>query len=565
MKVTIKFNNKILDARLNKSTIVDELYTMCTEEVTPQYRILKLDIHPKQDIILQSIEVEIPFVFNKYQDKIYSNGFQSQSESRLFSFDEMPDNLKNWAKPFVGQNTGDYTIDFIPRKLGVIHSWTYGFVDSGVGDVIDFIGSLNESTGFTCVIYDADNQVIRVKKDIQNLELSHSFPALHILLMKGKTSSVWDTYFQLQVINKREKQRFQVWSSGLNATELSVENALEYLKKNEMPCSFFHIDNTWQEHLGDVLTVRNTFPKGLDYIAQFIHNQGLKASISFAPLVVEAESIIFKTKQNWLLKDKKGQLVKAASMPESSILSPQWLYVLDFYNKDVQEYLTGVFHTLLDKWHFDVVKLEYLFAACIEPRANKNRGQIMSDVMQFLRQLIGNKMLWAADVPMALAWQYADFWSLNSPKVLQWESSMQRFYKNRERQSVALFLRTLLSKKEFQNSILNSCLGIFKIDKKASLTKNQRDTLFKIAFLTGNPVFDIAGFEAENVFLNESLAVLKEYPDPNTTGIQDNDDGFYIIQFECEERHFKALCNLNKESYNYCGKKIEAFQTLIVP
>ena len=180
MKAIIRFNNKTLEAHLNKSTIVDELYVMFTLEVTPQYKRLKLDVHPKQDILLQSIEIQLDTPLDRTQNRIYCNGFLSSSESRLYNFDEIPDHLSAIAKPFLG-NSGDYHFDFIPQKKGILHSWSYGYIQNDNLKEIDFIGSLNENTGFTCILYNADNQTVTIKKDVENLQLTHSYPAIDIV------------------------------------------------------------------------------------------------------------------------------------------------------------------------------------------------------------------------------------------------------------------------------------------------------------------------------------------------------------------------------------------------
>ena len=192
MKATLTYNRKTIQIELNKATITDDLYVMFTEERTAQYQRIKLDIHPKTDIVLENLDVYLPTNLTK-NDRVFCNGFQSWSESRLFSFKEKSDALRWFVKPLMGYY-GDYHFDFLPTKKGVLHSWTYGyrFNNNTQNDkqTIDFIGSLDESTAFTCLLYDIHNQQVIIKKDVAGLQLNHSFPALDVVILSGDDPSV---------------------------------------------------------------------------------------------------------------------------------------------------------------------------------------------------------------------------------------------------------------------------------------------------------------------------------------------------------------------------------------
>lgn len=448
MKAIIRFNNKTLEAHLNKSTIVDELYVMFTLETTPltdslgKYKRLKLDVHPKQDILLQSIEIQLDTPLDKAQSRIYCNGFLTSSESRLYNFDEIPDHLNAIAKPFLG-NSGDYHFNFIPRKKGVLHSWSYGYIQNNNSKEMDFIGSLNENTGFTCLLYNADNQTVTIKKDVENLQLTHSYPAIDVVLMKGTPpsyipSGVFDTYFNLQNIQRPQNAPLANWlNSNKNATIISENSVVEDLKlieENITKIEYYTINKGWSKHIGDWVSIKNTFPNGIAKMAQLIHNQGLKANLCLSPFVVEAESQIFKTKPDWILKSN-GKPLKVDFSPSTLGWSQPYLYALDFYNKDVQEYLTGVFHSILDKWSYDMVQLDLLYAVCVLPRPNKTRGQIMHDAMTFLRQIVGNKIIISGDVPIGSAFGLVDYCRVGSDKYSLRENQFLKFLKYRERDS----------------------------------------------------------------------------------------------------------------------------------
>lgn len=135
MRANLTYNRKTIDIQLNKSIITDDLYVIFTEEISEQttpdsigtgpYKRLKLDIHLKTDIVLENLTLQIPTKLAK-TNRVFCNGFQSWSESRLFGFDEKPDALRWFAKSLMGYY-GDYHFDFLPTKKSVLHSWTYGY------------------------------------------------------------------------------------------------------------------------------------------------------------------------------------------------------------------------------------------------------------------------------------------------------------------------------------------------------------------------------------------------------------------------------------------------------
>jgi alpha-galactosidase len=588
MKAVLKYDNKILQIQLNKSTITDELFVSFTDEDTPQYKRLKLDIHPKTDVVLRSLEIELPMNFAA-TDRVFCNGFQSWSESRLFGFGEKPDALRWLAKPLMGYY-GDYHVDFLPTEKGVLHSWTYGYINKNNNklnqnkptisstlkteftllktenseDTINFIGSLDESTAFTCLLYDYKNQKIIIKKDLAGLQLSHSFPALDVLMMSGEAPSVFDQYFALQNLPKLEKPAATGWTSWYNyynkISETIIEDNLNAFAKRNIPIDFFQIDDGWQTRIGDWLSTQPTFPSGMKAVADNIHAKGFKAGLWLAPFIVEPKSRIFQEKKDWLLRGPSGK-------PLAVGYSPLWsgkFYALDFYNRDVQDYLTGVFHTVLQTWGFDMVKLDFLYAVAVLPRPNKTRGQVMSDALNFLRRLVGDKILLGCGVPLGSAFGLMDYCRIGADIHLSWEHRLLKFLKNRERVSTIVALRTTLGRWELNGRAFQNDPDVFILrEKKHQLTEVQQDTIVKINCLLGNLLFtsDCLDDYTEGVLQKyQSIFRLKNR---HVSRVIDHGDDFYSIKFALDDRPFTAFCNLTQSHKHINHQVIQPFETLI--
>ena len=554
----LTYNNKILNVQLNKSTIEDELYVMFTEERTPQYVRLKLDIHPKKDIKIQSLEIKIEQPLNVDNQRVMCNGFQSWSETRTYGFDEMPDNLRALAKPLLGYY-GDYHFDFVPRRKGILHSWTYGYLTRRDSDKIDFIGSLNESTGFTCLIYNALDNSITVKKDIAGLHLNHSFPALDLLIMTGDTPSVFDTYFALQDLPKPKHKPATGWTSWYNhynkiSEEIILDN-LKPFKNRDLRIDLFQIDDGWQTRVGDWLSVKPSFPNGMKPVADAIHKEGIKAGLWLAPFIVEPDSLLFKEKPDWILRGTNG---KPLTVGYASHWSGRF-YALDFYNKGVQEYLAGVFHTILQKWGFDMVKLDFLYAVCVLARPNKTRGQIMHEAMVFLRQLVGDKILLACGVPSGSAFGLVDYCRIGADIHLKWEHKPLKFLKNRERVSTIVALRSTLNRWQLNGRAFQNDPDVFILrNEKNTLKPSEKNTVFWLNWLLGNLLFcsdDVKNYDESTLNFYKNIFDLDKR---SVQSVKYHSNDFYSIHFKIEDKKQICYCNLSEKWVDFEGKRIES-------
>jgi alpha-galactosidase len=536
---------------------------MFTIDKQNKYTRLKLDIHPKQDITIQNLEIQIksnipPSV------KAFCNGYQSWSESRLFSFDEQPDKLKWFGKLFIGNYYGDNHIPFIPSKKGNLHSWTYSYLTTDKLDNIDFIGSLNETTAFTCILYNIGNQTITLKKDIENLQLAHSFPAFDILMMSGDTPSVFDTFFELSDIKKPKLEPLIGWTSWYNhfnkINESLVLDNLDAYAEKKLPLNVFLIDDGWQRNVGDWLTTSTGFSKGMSYIAYTIHQQGIKAGLWLAPFIVEKKSKIFTEKNDWLLKDAHGQPVVVG-------YSPYWsgkFFALDFYNKEVQEYLSGILHTVVNKWSFDVLKLDFLYAVCTLPRPNKTRAQIMHDAMLFLRQLCGDKILMASGVPLGSAFGITDFCRVSSDIHMKWEHGLAKFIGHRERASTLSALRSVLNRWQLNGLAFQNDPDAFVLRKdNHKLTEYQKETIGIVNALLGKALFTSDNIREYDTEATEKYYALLQLQNNQIEHVELRGEDVYVIYFKNDNQKQICCVNLSNIPVTVEGLKLAPYQSLI--
>lgn len=540
---------QILPERSNSFTELYVDFQQNTEKYGQRYTIY---LHPKQDLNVGGLELHFSLQLSPAA-RFLANGFQSWSETRfLHPSDQIP-RLRGLARPWMGFY-GDEHIAGIPRGKGYLHAWTYTvLVESGLSRLI---GSLNESTGFTAIMYDHHNAILTVRKDLDGLALSHSFPAMDIWIGEGTEKEVYDRYFALLRDNvvyhykAPERERGILgWTSWYrHFTHISEEILLENLRgvvESGLPFRYFQIDDGWQTAVGDWFSVRPEFPGGMAKMAAEIRNAGLVPGIWMAPFVASAHSELARKHPDWLLRDGKGKPLRAGWNP----LWGGWYHALDIYHPKVQEYLSGVFHLAREKWGYRLFKLDFLFAACLAPPRSKTRGQVMADAIDFLRHQLADDQFLACGVPLGSVMGRAEFCRIGGDVHTRWEHRLLNWLRHRERVSTLASLRSTLSRWALGGRAFGNDPDVFILRKdQQQLNPDQQNTLLTVNALLGGLLFtsDHPGeySELQSEKITAALHLGKSRVEQVTELMPD----VYRIGFRLGEEDFWGLVNLNSRA-----------------
>lgn len=544
-------------------------------------------LHPKQDVTIQRLEIQFDLQLPS-DARFFANGFQSWSESRLYNLNEAIPRLHFFAKKYIGL-FGDEHIPDIPYGRGYLHSWTYTYFTAAGGRLTTngmdtlFLGSLNESTGFTIFLYDQPNGILTVRKDMDGLKLSHSFPALDFWIGEGSEREVFDRYFQVLGTSSplppsKGGQNADPpaigWTSWYNHfTKISegiILQNLENVVNSDLPFTCFQIDDGWQTAVGDWLSVKPSFPDGMGFLAGKIREQGLSPGLWLAPFVAAKDSDLVKKHPDWLLKNAKGKPLKAGWSP----MWGGWFYVLDFYNNEVRNHLGGVFHTITDRWGFDLLKLDFLFAVCLAPPPGKTRGQVMHEAMEFLRKLAGSKKILACGVPLGSAFGLADYCRIGGDIHLAWEHRLLAFLRFRERLSTLASLRSTLGRWQLNGRAFHNDPDVFILrNENQKLTLTQQQTVLTINALLGNLLFtsdDLGKYSPEQT---AELEAALEFRSSRIATVAELEKDVYKIDFENNGEQFAAFCNLTGRAKNLTvgtpaksntGLQLQPYESLIL-
>lgn len=446
-------------------------------------------IHPKSDLVLDSLELEFFFPALSDKARFLANGYQSWSETQCFPLSARIPQMHPIARPLMGLY-GDEWIDDVPRAPGQLHSWTFGQWHDHQQTYL--AGSLDERTGFTLVVSDLNRHLVRIRKDLRGLQLGHSFPTLDIWVAKGQTADLWARYAAVAV-HKRPSDPvgrlgWTSWYRYFNQISAPLlMGDLADIARSELPFHYVQIDDGWQHATGDWLGSSAAFPSGMGRMADAIRGHNMVPGIWLAPFVASSRSECFRKHPDWCLRDRYNRPLKAGWNPNWG----GWYYALDVYHHGVRDYLCGVFHQLSEHFGFELFKVDFLFAAALRPPANKTRGQVMQDAMALLRTLMGEKAtLLACGLPLGAAMGHADICRIGGDVHMRWEHALLRALRFRERVSTLASLRSTLNRWSLDRRFFRSDPDVFILRKNHQyLSDVQQDTLLTVNALLGGVLF----------------------------------------------------------------------------
>lgn len=463
--------------------------------------IIKISVCPKikLEIITFYIQMDQKIVGD---NSVYLNGYQTWTNSREFKIKESIARLRKIAWPIMSVY-GDY--GFYTTNRNKLQSYTYTYIRGQ--NNIKLFGSLSEKSGYTIFEYIKNEQSLRVSKDCSGLIIDKEYEVFELFIIEGEENYTFDRYFDAMKLKKPRMKPCTGWTSWYNyytkVNEKIVLDNLKAFRSREIPIEFFQIDDGYQQALGDWLQINNKFPSGMKYVATEIKKAGYRAGIWLAPFVCDKKSQIYKEHPQWVL-GKAG-------------FNPGWngfFNILDFYNEEFREYLRKVFHTILNEWNYDMVKLDFLYAAALIKRRDKTRGQVMYEAMEFLRELVGDKLILGCGVPLGCAFGLTDYCRIGSDVSLFWEDRLLNGLNYRERVSTRNSLDSTIGRRHLNGRAFMNDPDVFILRSNNNrLTTHQKYTLFLFNLIFGGLVFtsdNLEEYTEEEMKLYKSIFPIRE-------------------------------------------------------
>lgn len=522
--------------------------------------ILLVRIHPRTKLELGLLNLYLPISYEQTQS-VFCNGFQSWSESREYGLEESIPPLRRIARHYLG-NYGDNHLDFVKRGQGHLHSWTYTYLREADAP-LRFWASLGEEQGFTCFQHQIQQGVLQVTKDLVGSRVEATTTLLHVWQRENShLRRLHEQWFDTMSVPAPDHAPATGWTSWYQhythiSEEIILGNAAAFAD-HQLPIQYFQTDDGYQTKVGDWLSIKPTFPNGMQYIAEQVKAHGFTPGLWLAPFIAEKDSALLRQHPDWLLRNADGQPVRAGYSPGWS----GWFYALDIYQPEFRAYLKEVFDTVVKTWGFGLLKLDFLYAACIVPQRGKSRGQVMYEAMQWLRELSGGVPLLGCGVPLGSAFGLVDYCRIGADIHLRWEHGLLHWLRNRERVSTVLSLRSTLSRWALSGLAFWNDPDVFLLrDENLHLTPTQKQTIQWVNMLCGHLLFtsdDPRQYNAQQ--LADFCQIFDQATALPTSVTRVAPDVYRIDRGE----HPPTWINLSKQAVEVEGQRVEAYGVVVV-
>lgn len=408
-------------------------------------------------------------------EKIFLNGYQSWTwcpevgpKDRQRGVKHIPGPL---LKKYAFDRYGDYHFVDYPTHRGSFHGFSYGYLRQG--EHYRLFASLDEGPGYTIFFYDAKAGVLTITRDCAGMRHpGGQLSAFDLYFAEGSESAVFDGWFEAMDCRPRTNRPLAGYTSWYNRyeaiTEWDVKNDLSGCRELLQPGDLFQIDDGWEPAVGDWLAADAAkFPSGMKALSDEIHKNGFLSGLWLAPFACTEQSRIYQQHPDWLLR-KNGRPWKSGG---------NWggFYGLDIDLPAVQAYLEHVFDLVLNEWGYDLVKLDFLYAAAPFGTEEESRAGRMRRAMELLRHWCSDKLILGCGVPLMPAFGLVDYCRIGCDVSLSWDDAWYMRLFHRERNSTKHSLDNTLYRRQLGGRAFGNDPDVFFLrDENCRLTPDEK-------------------------------------------------------------------------------------------
>ncbi|MBP5225110.1 MAG: alpha-galactosidase [Lachnospiraceae bacterium] len=428
------------------------------------------------DGVLEDAQAVIPVKASE-DTMIFMNGYQTWTYCPEYTVRDRIRGLHGLPKPGVRafdlDRYGDYHFVDYPNRKGVMHGVSYCYFRKG--GTYRLIASLNESPGYTLFLYDANKGELRITRDCAGIRTEGPYPVFDLFFAEGEEDAVFDAWFAELGIAPRKAAPLTGYSSWYNRdeniTEADILQDLEGCAGVLSPGDLFQIDDGWESAVGDWLEPdEKKFPRGMKYLADRIHEKGFKAGLWLAPFAA--------AKKSAYCREHGEQLYMHDGKPYSAGCNWGGFYALDIDDPDAEAYIREVFRRVFDEWGFDLVKLDFLYAAAFFGNEKETRAGRMIRAMKLLREVCGDKLILGCGVPLMPAFGIADYCRISCDVGLDWDGKGIMKYIHRERVSTRQAVGNAIFRRQLNGRAFGSDPDVFFLrDENLELSEEDKRLL----------------------------------------------------------------------------------------
>ena len=421
--------------------------------------------------------------------RIFMNGYQSWTNCPEYTKTDRIRGLHHLPRFLIDRYALDRYADYhfmeYPNRRGYTHGYSYCYFRKN--DRYFLIGSLDEKPGYTMFMYNANREYLTIRRDCEGVRCGGIFNAFDLFCAEGTEEEVFNAYFKEMGISCRTNEKIAGYSSWYNhyqdISELTILEDLQGAREMLSPGDMFQIDDGWEPFVGDWLMADpRKFPNEMKAAADAIHDAGFRAGLWLAPFIAEEKSDLYREHPDWFLF-ADGQPWKAGG---------NWsgYYALDIDRPEVISYLREVFRQVFEVWNYDLVKLDFLYAAAPFCTEKESRAARMIRAMDLLRELCGEKLILGCGVPLFPAFGRVDYCRVSCDVSLDYDDKLPMRIIHRERPSTKHAIETDTVRRHLNGRAFGNDPDVFFLrDENLSLDAGKKRKLAETCALYGNVLF----------------------------------------------------------------------------
>ncbi|MCR4735082.1 MAG: alpha-galactosidase [Treponema sp.] len=301
----------------------------------------------------------------------------------------------------------------------------------------------------------------------------------------GKNPGGWESWYN-HYANINEK---------LVLDDLSaLKNTKNILTEGNFSSIVFQIDDGWEKSLGDWEPRKDRFPNGLKSIVQKIEEEHCIPGLWIAPFIVDIRSDIALQHPEWLLRDKKGNLVPAG-------FNPLWgsdgtFYCWDLSQDTVLDWIFSVISKAVNDWGFRYLKLDFLYAGMLYGKyvngdaAYKWYTRAIKMLTSIRRSPEGLPVFYlGCGIPFELSFKYFPLSRIGCDTYEHWENKILKFMNWNGRNSAFLNVKDTIGHAMWNQVVFaNDPDVIFIRSKNCSLTEKQKILIAAVDAMFGSQI-----------------------------------------------------------------------------
>lgn len=508
----------------------------------------KAIITPKTRLQAISFNVSKNYPISK-EDVFMANGYQSWTVTKEYLPSERMKGLSLLARMLNGRyrfsQYGDYTFKKYTNKKGVFHGYTYSYIRSG--KTYKLFASLNDYFAYTIINVNCRKNLLWIESDIENLVIENEITALDFLELVGEENAVFDEYkklFDTPKVRVMPKDGFCSWYNYYqNINEEIINTNVREISKAGF--KLFQIDDGYQTFVGDFLSIdEKKFPNGIRPLVDKIHSLGMKAGVWMAPVSAEVKSVVAKEHPDWLIKDNKGKPI---------LVGCSWSrhYAYDIYNEEVRQYVKRLLEFMVIENSFDYLKLDFLYSACIYPRPDKTRAQIMRDTMEFIRDNSFGAEILGCGVPLVSAAGTTDYCRIGPDVSLKFDDHWFMKMAHRERISTKNTLLNTIFRRHMNNFWFLNDPDVYLLrDDNMWMNDKQKEALTVLNHIFGGIYLtsdNLRYYDEKKNKVYEFAASLKDYKYYNV----EKSKNYITFDLSDGTNNYKMSYNIRKGTLDY--------------